>query len=112
MTLRELILSVDADDFADSQLFQELLKVKPEYGSGRTIEVKQMDGQVAVTNVHVGSLGDILTYRIDVAPALNISKNQLLDAILREMSADCFTDAEQNSFWTEMTNLQKAKIVR
>ena len=112
MTLRELILSVDAGDFADCQLFQELLKVKPEYGSGRTIEVKQMDGQVAVTNVHVGSLGDILTYRIVVAPALNISKNQLLDAILREMSTDGFTDAEQNSFWTEMTNLQKAKIVR
>ena len=71
-----------------------------------------MDGRMAVTNVHVGSLGDILTYRIVVAPELNISKNQLLDAILREMSADGFTDAEQSSFWTEMTNLQKAKIVR
>ena len=34
------------------------------------------------------------------------------DAILRELSADGFTDAEQNSFWAEMTNLQKAKIVR
>ena len=86
--------------------------MKPEYGSGRTIEVKQMDGQVAVTNVHVGSLSDILTYRIFVSPELNITKNQLLDAILREMSADGFTDAEQTSFWTEMTNLQKAKIVR
>ncbi|MBQ6227528.1 MAG: hypothetical protein IJK08_03055 [Prevotella sp.] len=112
MTLRELILSVDAGNFADCQLFQELLTVKPEYGSGRTIEVKQMDGQVAVTNVHVGSLSDILTYRIFVSPELNITKNQLLDAILREMSADGFTDAEQTSFWTEMTNLQKAKIVR
>ena len=112
MTLRELILSVDAGDFADCQLFQELLKVKPEYGSGRTIEVKLMDGRMAVTNVHVGSPGDILTYRIVVAPELKISKNQLLDAILREMSADGFTDAEQSSFWTEMTNLQKAKIVR
>ena len=32
MTLRELLLSVDGEQYADSQLYQELLKVKPEYG--------------------------------------------------------------------------------
>ena len=28
MTLRELLLSVDAEQYADSQLYQKLLKVK------------------------------------------------------------------------------------
>ena len=112
MTLRELIFSVDAEEYADSQLFQELLKVKPEFGSNRSIGVKLVNGNVAVTNVHVGSLGDVITYRIDVDPELKVSKMQLLDAILKEMSSDSFNETEQSDFWTEMTNLQKAKIIR
>ena len=112
MTLRELLLSVNPEQYADSQLYQELLKVKPEYGSNRSIGVKLMDGNIVVTNVHVGSLGDIITYRIDVAPELKVSKIQLLDAILREMSTEDFNETAQSEFWTEMTNLQKAKIIR
>ena len=112
MTLRELLLSVDAEQYADSQLYQKLLKVKPEYGSNRTIVVKLMNGNVVVTNVHVGSLGDIVTYRIDIDPELRVSKTQLLDAILKEMSSEGFDEMEQSDLWTEMTNLQKAKIIR
>jgi len=112
MTLRELLLSVDAERYADSQLYQELLKVKPEYGSNRSIEVKLMEGKIVVTNVHVGSFGDIITYRIDVDPELKVSKIQLLDAILKEMSSEGFNEMEQSDFWTEMTNLQKSKIIR
>lgn len=112
MTLRELLLSVGAEQYADSQLYQELLKVKPEYGSNRSIVVKLMDGKIVVTNVHVGSLGDVVTYRIDVDPELKVSKTQLLDAILREMSTEGFNETDQSDFWTEMTNLQKAKIIR
>ena len=112
MTLRELLLSVGAEQYADSQLYQELLKVKPEYGSNRSIEVKLVDGNIVVTNVHVGSHGDIITYRIDVDPELKISKTQLLDAILREMSTEGFNETDQSDFWAEMTNLQKAKIIR
>ncbi len=112
MTLRELIFSVDAEEYADSQLFQELLKVKPEFGSNRSIGVKLVNGNVAVTNVHVGSLGDVITYRIDVDPELKVTKIQLLDAILRELSTEGFDETEQSDFWTEMTNLQKAKIIR
>ena len=112
MTLRELLLSVNLEQYADSQLYQELLKVKPEYGSNRSIGVKLMDGNIVVTNVHVGSLGDIITYRIDVAPELKVSKIQLLDAILREMSTEDFNETDQSDFWAEMTNLQKAKIIR
>ena len=112
MTLRELLLSVGAEQYADSQLYQELLKAKPEYGSNRSIEVKLVDGNIVVTNVHVGSLGDVITYRIDVDPELKVSKIQLLDAILKEMSTEGFNETDQSDFWTEMTNLQKAKIIR
>ena len=112
MTLRNLLLSVNPEQYADSQLYQELLKVKPEYGSNRCIGVKLMDGNIVVTNVHVGSHGDIITYRIDVDPELKLSKIQLLDAILKEMSSDGFNETEQSDFWTEMTNLQKAKIIK
>jgi hypothetical protein len=112
MTLRELILSVNAEEYADYPLYQELLKVKPEYGSSRHIEVRIRDGKVVVYNVHIGSLGDIVTYQIDVDPDLQITKIQLLDAILAEMSSEQYGEEEQSEFWNDMTNLQKAKIIR
>ena len=37
---------------------------------------------------------------------------QLLDAILKEMSSEGFNEVDQSDFWTEMENLQKAKIIR
>ena len=112
MTLRELINSVDSEQYSDSPLFQKLHKAKPEYGSNRHIQVKLVNGEVAIINVHVGSLGDILTYPIDVDPDLNISKVQLLDAILHELSSNGFSDSDEAAFWDNFDNLQKAKIVR
>ncbi len=109
MTLRELILSTDEEEYYNIPLYQELRTVKPEYGSNRHIEVKLLNGNLTVTNTHVGSLGDIVTYTIDVDPDLRVTKVQLLDAILREMSSGGFDDGD---FWNEMTNLQKAKIIR
>ena len=112
MTLRELINSVDTEQYSDNQLYQKLREIKPEYGSRKHIQVKVVDGDIAITNLHVGSLGDILTYPIDVDPDLNISKIQLLDAILHELSSDGFTESEASDFWSDFDNLQKAKIVR
>ena len=112
MTLRELLQSVDAEACASIPLYEELLKTKPEYGSSNRIQVKLVDGDIAITNVHVGSLGDIITYPIDVDPDLNISKVQLLDAILHELSSNGFSDSEKSDFWDDFDNLQKAKIVR
>ena len=112
MTLKELIHSVDGEQYADSPIYQELLTVKPEYGSTKRIEVRLLNGEIIVTNVHIGSMGDILTYPIDVAPDLEITKVQLLDAILKELSADGFSDSDRTDFWDEMTNLQKARILR
>ena len=112
MTLRELIISVNFDQYSDSPLFQKLLKTKPEYDSNRHIQVKLVSGEVAITNAHVGSLGDILTYPIDVEPDLNLSKVQLLDAILHELSSNGFSDSDESAFWDEFDNLQKAKIIR
>ena len=74
--------------------------------------MKVVDGEIAITNVHVGSLGDIVTYPIDIEPDLNISKEQLLDAILRELSNDGFCDSDESAFWDDFDNLQKAKIFR
>ena len=93
-------------------LYQRLRETKPEYGSNRRIEVKFVNGEVTITNVHIGSLGDILTYPIDVAPDLQVTKMQLLDEILREMSSNTFSDEEQAEFWDDFDNLQKAKIIR
>ena len=112
MTLKELLLSVSAEEYTDYPLYQELLKVKPEYGSSRHIEVRMKNGKVAVYNVHIGSLGDIVTYQIDVDPNLQITKIQLLDAILAEMSSEQYGEEEQSEFWNDMTNQQKAKIIR
>ena len=112
MTLRELINSVDSEQYSDNPLYQKLRDTKPEYGSSRHIQVKVVDGDIAITNLHVGSLGDILAYPIDVDPDLNISKVQLLDAILKELSSDGFTESEVSDFWSDFDNLQKAKILR
>ena len=112
MTLRELINSFDSEQYSDNQLYQKLRDTKPEYGSSRHIQVKVVDGDIAITNLHVGSLGDILAYPIDVDPDLNISKVQLLDAILKELSSDGFTESEVSDFWSDFDNLQKAKILR
>ena len=112
MTLRELLLSVDAEAYASVPLYEELLKTKPEFGSSNRIEVKVRNGEIAVSNVHVGSLGDIVACPIDVTPELNITKKQLLDAILKEMSKEGFSETDSNDFWDDMMDLQKAKIIR
>ena len=59
MTLRELINSVDSEQYSDSALYQKLRETKPEYGANRRIEVKLVNGEIAITNAHVGSLGDL-----------------------------------------------------
>ena len=120
MTLRELIQSVDSEQYSESPLYQKLRETKPEYGSNRHIQVKLIDGEIAITrstlvallakNVHVGSLGYIITYPIDVDPNLNISKVLLLDAILHELSTNGFSDSETSDFWNDFDNLQPLNI--
>ena len=112
MTLLELINSVDSEQYSDNLLYQKLREIKPEYGASKRIQVKLVDGDIAITNLHVGSLGDILTYTIDIDPDLNISKIQLMDAILKELSSDGFSESEASDFWSDFDNLQKAKIIR
>ena len=112
MTLHDLINSVDSEQYSDNQLYQKLCNTKPDYGYLRRINIKEENGKLIITNTHIGSLGDILTYVIDVAPELNISKVQLLDAILQEMSKGGFSEDEESAFWDDFDNLQKAKIIR
>ncbi len=54
MTLRELVLSVDPEQYDDSALYQELRKIKPEYGSNSHIKVKLVNGKVAITRSTLG----------------------------------------------------------
>ena len=112
MTLRELLQSVDAEAYASIPLYEELLKTKPEYGSSNRIQVKVLNGEIAVSNVHVGSLGDIVACPIDVAPDLQVTKMQPLDAILKEMSHEGFTETDADDFWDDMMDLRKAKNIR
>ena len=74
MTLRELLLSVDSEEYCNVPLYQTLLKVKPEYGSNTRIAVRLKDGELTVSNTHVGSIGDIVVYPIDVDPGLQVTK--------------------------------------
>ena len=112
MTLRELLQSVDAEAYASIPLYEKLLKTKPEYGSSNRIKVKVLNGEIAVSNVHIGSLGDIVACPVDVAPDLQVTKMQLLDAILKEMSHEGFTETDADDFWDDMMDLRKAKNIR
>ena len=58
----------------------------------------------------VGSLGDILTYPIDVDPDLNISKMQLLDAILKELSTEGFTESDASDFWSDFDRSASRRV--
>ncbi len=112
MTLRELLLKVDEARFHDCPLFHELKSVRPEYGAGRAIEVSCADSSLRVTNVHVGSPGDIVASRIVVRSDSQITDEQLLDAILEEMSQVGFSEADSDEFWDDMMDLRKARVVR
>ena len=41
-----------------------------------------------------------------------MTDRELLKAILDEMSNEGYTDADAEVFWDDMTDLQKAKIIR
>lgn len=112
MTLRKLIQSVSPNDFQGNALFRQLKDTKPEYGANIRIQVRKNGGTISVTNVHVGSLGDIVASPIDVEDGLRLADSELLKAILDEMSNEGYTDADAEVFWDDMTDLQKAKIIR
>jgi len=112
MRLRELILSVDETQFHDIPLFQQLKSVKPEYGSSLHILVRRNVEHVEVTNVHVGTLGDILAGILDIAPDVMIPNEQLLLEILKEMSREGFTETDEADYWNEMKDISKARIIR
>ena len=112
MTLRQLIQSVSESDFRDNTLFLQLKDVKPECGSNIRIKVYKRGDAISVTNVHVGSIDDIVASPIDMADDLHLSDNELLKVILDAMAKGGFTEADSEMFWDDMMDLQKAKIIR
>lgn len=69
-----------------------------------------MEGIIVVTNVHVSSLMNTTTYRIDIDLELKMSNIQFLHTIIKEIYSERFNDSDLSDFLTEMTNLQKVKI--
>lgn len=66
---KDLVQSANTEQYSDSPLFLQLTTSKPEYGINYHIQMALSDGgEIAVTNCQLGSLGDILTYPIDVDP--------------------------------------------
>lgn len=112
MTLRQLIQSVNPNEFQNHALFWQLMDIKPEYGAGIRIKVHKNGDTISVTNVHVGSLGDIVASPIDVADGLHLTDRELMKAILDEMSNEGFTEADAEVIWDDMMDMQKAKIIR
>ena len=55
MTLRELINSVDSEQYSDNALYQKLREIKPEYGSNRHIQVTTQRGQEPLCYVSIMS---------------------------------------------------------
>jgi hypothetical protein len=112
MTLKDLMQSVNETEFRDNKLFLQLREVKPGYGSNIRISVRKVGDRVVVTNVHVGSHGDIVSSPIDIAADIHLTDTELLSAILDEMANERFTDTDSDEFWDDMMDLQKAKIIR
>ena len=60
----------------------------------------------------VSRFGDIVACPIDVDADLQLTKMQLLDAILKEMSHEGFTETDADDFWDDMMDLRRAKNIR
>ena len=58
------------------------------------------------------SSNGIWTYYPLFSRTFAVSKIQLMDAILKELSSEGFSESEASDFWSDFDNLQKAKIVR
>lgn len=112
MTLRQLACLVDKKIFENHPIYQQIITAKPEFGSGREIFIKNGKEGISVSNVHIGSIGDIITYNIAIEQGVDISNDQLLYAIIKEMSRNGFNESDSQEFWNEMDNLQRAKLLR
>ena len=69
MTLRELLLSVDAGQYADSQIHQELLKMKPVYG----------------TNLKVQSMKKLILLSIILIVSVSVSAQDIAGFVSRQL---------------------------
>ena len=45
---------MDSEQYSDSPLYQKLCETNPEYGSNRRIQVKLVDGEIAITSSTFG----------------------------------------------------------
>ena len=121
MKLKEFLNRVSIDDvlwYAEREeadmlrdTYDTLMSTKPTYGNpDMKITVKDVDGEIAVCNTHLGAISDVVNYQLDVAPDVELTDEELAVVLLRALSAAI--DEENEDSWDDIMNLQKAKIVR
>lgn len=102
MTFKQLISQYDYKDIADmvkrevelndtdlrpmdtklqemEEGFAAMKAMKPSYGHIDTpIDIKEVDGRLHVSNMHLGSTSDLLSHRLDVAEGVEASPQEIL----------------------------------
>lgn len=121
MKLRDFLKTISIDDvlwYADRDeadrlrdTYETLMAVKPTYGNpDMKITVKEIDGEPAVCNTHLGAVSDVVGYHLAIDKHIELTDEELAVVLLRALSAAI--DEENEDAWDDIMNLQKAKIVR
>lgn len=121
MRLKDFLKTVSIDDvvwYADRNeadklrdTYETLTTVKPTYGNpDMKITVKEIDGEPAVCNTHLGAISDVVGYHLYIDKHVELTDEELAVLLLRTLSTAI--DEENEEAWDDIMNLQKAKIVR
>lgn len=127
-TLREMLGGLDDRDVIacaielDATLAEDeivgilvgLRNVKPTYAYPdlRTV-VSVMDGKIAASNLFFGAVSDIAMRKTEIPDDIDFTDCQIVASIVATIANNMSNFEDQNEyFWTDMTNLQKAKIIR
>lgn len=96
-------------------ILKDVRTVKPTYGYPdlRTEVSMTEDGKVYASNLFFGSVSDIVVRKTDIPDDIKVSDCKLAASIITAMADTMNNYEDQNEFfWSDMTNLQKAKIIR
>lgn len=103
MNLKELIKSVNQDEVIAlalqiypeasayqqelTETFSQLATLAPTFSYfDANIEVKKLNGRIAVTNTHLGALSDLAAKRISVDKGIELAPNQLAAYIVGQIA--------------------------
>lgn len=76
------------------EAFAEIKNLKPTFGHIDThIEVRNMRGKLNISNMHLGSVADLLSHRVDIAADVDASEAQIAGLCVYQLVA--FTAATE-----------------